>query len=116
MQLADELRELREQRSLTLRALSEGTGISNAYLNQLEHDKVREPSPNILAKLADFYEVPYIRLMELAGYAVPPHSLDSGGRAQGPQVEGLIDLSFDELQQVRDFVDFLRVRRSSRSK
>lgn len=116
MQLADELRELREQRALTLRALSEGTGISNAYLNQLEHDKVREPSPNILAKLADFYEVPYVRLMELAGYAVPQHSLDYGARPQGPQVEGLTDLSFDELQQVRDFVDFLRVRRSSRSK
>jgi HTH-type transcriptional regulator, competence development regulator len=116
MQLADELRELREQRSLTLRALSEGTGISNAYLNQLEHDKVREPSPNILAKLADFYEVPYTRLMELAGYAVPQHSFDSDARPPGPQVEGLTDLSFDELQQVRDFVDFLRVRRSNRSK
>jgi transcriptional regulator with XRE-family HTH domain len=116
MQLSDELRELREQRALTLRALSEGTGISNAYLNQLEHDKVREPSPNILAKLADFYEVPYARLMELAGYAAPQQALDSIGRSAGPQVEGLKDLSFDELAQVRDFVDFLRIRRSNRNK
>lgn len=116
MQLADELRELREQRGLTLRALSEGTGISNAYLNQLEHDKVREPSPNILAKLADFYEVSYVRLMELAGYAVPQQAFDSDSRTHSPQVEGLTDLSFDELQQVRDFVEFLRVRRSNRTK
>jgi HTH-type transcriptional regulator, competence development regulator len=115
MQLADELRGLREERSLTLRALSEGTGISNAYLNQLEHDKVKEPSPNILAKLASFYEVPYTRLMELAGYAIPNRS-DSSASPSGPHVEGLKELNFDELQQVRDFVEFLRIRKSNRNK
>jgi transcriptional regulator with XRE-family HTH domain len=115
MQLADELRELREQRGLTLRTLSEGTGISNAYLNQLENDKVKEPSPNILAKLADFYKISYMRLMELAGYAVPKASNSVVAQA-GPQLEGLTDLGFDELQQVRDFVEFLRIRKSNRNK
>jgi|SRR6267143_277573 len=116
MSLADELRGLREQGGLTLRALSEGTGISNAYLNQLEHDKVKEPSPNILAKLASFYEVPYTRLMELAGYAIPNQRSDSTASPSGPHVEGLKDLNFDELQQVRDFVEFLRIRKSNRNK
>jgi HTH-type transcriptional regulator, competence development regulator len=115
MQLADELRELRERRGLTLRVLSEGTGISNAYLNQLENDKVKEPSPNILAKLADFYEISYTRLMELAGYAVPKQS-NSMASSTSPQLEGLTDLGFDELQQVRDFVEFLRIRKSNRNK
>ena len=56
---------------MTLRAVEEVTGISNAYLSQLEHGRIKTPAPQNLYKLAELYRVPYELLMELAGYPVP---------------------------------------------
>ena len=53
---------------MTLRAVEEETGISNAYLSQLENGAVKRPRPHILHTLADFYVVPYEDLMSAAGY------------------------------------------------
>ena len=61
----------RNKLGLTLRAVEEETGVSNAYLSQLEHGKIKTPAPQNLYKLAEVYRVPYELLMELAGYPVP---------------------------------------------
>src|SRR5437763_4346708 len=66
--LGTELRAVRELRRLSLREVEEATGISNAYLSQLENDKIKKPSPHFLHKLAGLYDVPYDVLMESAGY------------------------------------------------
>ena len=66
--LGKELSKLRELRGKTLRAIEEETGISNAYLSQLETGRVEKPRPNILHKLAGYYGVPYENLMAAAGY------------------------------------------------
>jgi HTH-type transcriptional regulator, competence development regulator len=63
------LREARELKNLTLRAVEQAVGISNAYLSQLENDKIKKPSPFFLHKLAKLYELSYERLMAAAGYA-----------------------------------------------
>ena len=39
------LKMARELRKLSLREVEEATGISNAYLSQLENDKIKKPSP-----------------------------------------------------------------------
>jgi len=60
-----------------LREVEEASGVSNAYLSQLETGKISKPSPHILHKLAAVYGVPYEVLMEKAGYisrSVPPGS------------------------------------------
>jgi transcriptional regulator with XRE-family HTH domain len=116
MELSSELKRLRESRGLTLRELAEGTGISNAYLNQLENDRIKEPSPNIIAKISKFYGVSYQRLMKLAGYAVPGQSGNGTSQHGAAKIEGLKDLTSDDLDQVRDFVDFLRLKRMRRDK
>ena len=54
----------------TLRYVAANSGVSNAYISQLEHDKIKVPSPKILAALADFYKIPYTSLMKAAGYRV----------------------------------------------
>ena len=113
MELSSKLKVLREDRGLTLRELSEGTGISNAYLNQLENDKIKEPSPNIIAKLSEFYGVPYNKLMHLAGYIVPGQP---EGQNKFPHLEGLKDLTPDDFEQVRDFVEFLRLKKARRKR
>jgi HTH-type transcriptional regulator, competence development regulator len=66
--LAKYLREIRTVQGKSLRAVEEATGISNAYLSQLERGEATKPSPDKLHALAKFYEISYTDLMRAAGY------------------------------------------------
>lgn len=66
--LARKLTLLRKLRGETLRAVEAKTGISNAYLSQMENGKVEKPRPHVLHKLAEYYGVRYEGLMTAAGY------------------------------------------------
>ena len=66
--LGEYLRNLRLARKLSLREVEDASGVSNAYLSQLEQGKITKPSPHFLHKLAGCYVVPYETLMEKAGY------------------------------------------------
>jgi len=106
--LGEELARLRKLKGWTLREVEDRTnkGVSNSYLNQLENDNVKEPSPNVLFQLAKVYGASYPRLMKLAGYVVP-----AGSRAPGAQASvafNALDLSEAEEKEVLDFVEFLR--------
>ncbi len=68
MSLASVLEFARKKKGLSLRKVETLTGISNAYIHQLEKSKRRPPRPQILAKLAEVYEVSLMELMEKAGY------------------------------------------------
>lgn len=66
--LAKKLTLLRKLRGETLRTVEAKTGISNAYLSQMENGKVEKPRPHVLHKLAEYYGVRYEDLMAAAGY------------------------------------------------
>lgn len=106
------LRLAREQRGLTLRAGEGATGISNAYLSQLESGKIRQPSPLVLHKLAELYEVPYALLLELAGYPAPTTEATAGT----PMIvdSRLGPINPDEETALKEYLAFLRSRRTSR--
>lgn len=76
-ELGVELRRLRELKGdargkdVSLRDVERETGISNAYLSQLEQGQTSNPSAQNLYKLAKFYEVPYESLLVAAGYTTP---------------------------------------------
>lgn len=65
--LGKTLKEVRELVPFTLRQVEEATGISNAYLSQLENDKIKKPSANVLYKLSAIYNVPLNVLLGAAG-------------------------------------------------
>lgn len=72
--LGDYLRKLRGKESL--REVSEriNGGLSHSYISDLEKGVSRrgkpiKPSPEALKTLAEAYNVPYSKLMSLAGYA-----------------------------------------------
>lgn len=77
--LGNTLRELRDIQRFTLRQVEEATGISNAYLSQLENDKIAKPSANVLYKLSNIYNVELNTLLAAAGIIekqdAPPHRL-----------------------------------------
>ena len=64
--LAKYLKNLRGK--MSIRHVAEKTGISNAYLSQIEGGKRDNPHPDVLKKLAKFYEIPVIEFLKMAGY------------------------------------------------
>lgn len=65
--LGKTLKDSRELIPLTLRQVEQAIGISNAYLSQLENDKIRQPSANVLYKLANLYNIELDSLLAAAG-------------------------------------------------
>ncbi|TKB95753.1 helix-turn-helix domain-containing protein [Pedobacter cryophilus] len=61
------LKDAREQASFTLKQVEEATGISNAYLSQVENEKIKKPSANVLHKLATAYNIELEVLLGAAG-------------------------------------------------
>jgi transcriptional regulator with XRE-family HTH domain len=108
------LRVARKQRNLSLRSVEDATGVSNAYLSQLEHGRIRQPSPVILHKLAELYGIPYTEIMQKAGYPVPPPSVD-GGRATRSFAR-FADVTPDEERALAEYLEFLRTRHGPRSR
>lgn len=107
--LARELRRLRELKECSLRDVEEATGISNAYVSQLERGEATGPSPHKLYKLAEFYDTSYEALMRAAGYIRE----DGGGEEKKPGPFEMqlmsMDLDEDEKDMVVDFVkSFIR--------
>jgi transcriptional regulator with XRE-family HTH domain len=108
--LGDRLREVRQIRGLSLKAVAEPADISIAYLQKLEGGDVQQPSPHVLHRLGLVLEVPYATLMELAGYVVPgregvlaantfDHALSSS------------DLTEEERRAVAAYIALLRQQR-----
>ena len=106
--LGEHLRSIRNERKLTLRDVELETGISNAYLSQIENGKISRPSPEVLHKLSEFYSLSYENLMQLAGYPTI---------SSAPQIVAFrtssktIELTKEEEKELLDYLRFLRSRR-----
>jgi transcriptional regulator with XRE-family HTH domain len=110
--LAETLRNVRGIKGAKLRDVEKATGISNAYLSQLETGKAENPSPHVLYKLAQYYGVPYKSLMEAAGYLVdekPGAKKQRPGAIQAALMSA--ELTADEEAKVAEFIKFLRSQR-----
>jgi len=105
--LGNTLRELREIQMLTLRQVEVATGISNAYLSQLENDKIAKPSANTLYKLSNIYNVELDTLLSSAGIiekqAAPPHKLLKSVAFSANTL-----LTKDEEDALLEYLNFLR--------
>lgn len=115
MTMGQVLKSARELRGLSLRRLEKLTGISNAYLSQLENDYVKEPSPHILHKLARVYEVPYRELLLLAGYLRHDGDSDFAHSATHFLFHAIKPEEFTpgERSALIEFAKFLRSKRES---
>lgn len=103
------LKTVREDKGLTLRSVENSTGISNAYLSQLEGDKIKQPSPIMLHKLGEVYGVSYATLLGLAGYPVP--GADKSTSKRSSLAARIGHVSNDEEDALVEYLEFLRARR-----
>jgi transcriptional regulator with XRE-family HTH domain len=101
------LRSAREATGLSLREVERESGVSNAYLSQLESGRIKEPSPNLLFRLSEFYQVDYDVVMRLAGYPSAKSKEDGQTEAFGR----LGPVTPAEVDQLSEYLAFLRRRR-----
>lgn len=111
-ELSEALKALRSAKGLSLRQVEKKTGISNAYLSQLENGKIEQPSPHVLHSLAEVYDTPYEGLMKLAGYL----QKRKGERVRENVMEDVAfsaikDLTEEERDAVLEYISFLRTQR-----
>lgn len=106
MRLGELLKAIRKLRGYTLLAVETETGISNAYLSQMENNKIKTPSAGFLFKLAKLYDVHYEVLMKAAGYIETTE--DVSNRLLGLAFSKTGSLSPEEVEHVSQFVSFLR--------
>lgn len=68
MYFYNQLKDIRKQKGFTIREVAHRSGVSAAYISQLENGNRGIPSPDIIQKLSDGLNVSYTELMKAAGY------------------------------------------------
>lgn len=106
--LGSVLRQARDLKKITLRAAETLTGISNAYLSQLENDKIKKPSADILHKLAIAYKIDFNYLLQIAGLVEKPTTENV---SFGNFVFSKENLTKDEEEELLQYLQFMRDRK-----
>jgi transcriptional regulator with XRE-family HTH domain len=109
--LGEYLRNLRVSRKMSLREVEDASGVSNAYLSQLEQGKITKPSPHFLHKLAGCYVVPYETLMAKAGYISreEPETTKASKQRRGQLAPSALgELTHSEEEELLKFLAFIR--------
>ena len=99
---------------MTLRQVEQITNkeVSNAYLSQIENDRIKQPSPNVLYALAEIYKIDYEKLMEMARHITP-----TKGRAEGQKHGRLAtfaehNLTPEEEAELIEYLKWIRTRKT----
>jgi HTH-type transcriptional regulator, competence development regulator len=106
------LRQAREVRQLSAGDAARAARISPAYLNRLENDAVKKPSPQVLHQLSEALAVPYADLLSLSGYRLPAEPERDTSRSIGAAL--FSDLSDDEREELLEYLAWYRARNRSR--
>lgn len=108
------LKKLRVEQGYTIRQVEMKTGISNAYLSQIENGKRNIPTAQILQKLAPVYGVETTELLTVAGYIDKVEESDASKQPETimfNHLDGFDDLDSEEqqriIQQLEEQAEFL---------
>lgn len=109
-ELGTYVREKRIEKGLSIRRLAELADISHTEVKRIEDGIRKQTSPQILRSIAYALGVPYEDLMAVAGYIDEPVA-DSNGGTVASGIKDTDDLSQDEIEQVNQYIAFLKSRR-----
>jgi HTH-type transcriptional regulator, competence development regulator len=106
------LRQARDVRQLSAGDAARAASISPAYLNRLENDAVKKPSPHVLHRLSEALTVPYADLLRLSGYRLP----DGPNRNVQQNVRSALfaDLTDEEQEELLEYLAWYRARKRSK--
>ncbi|MGY3147735.1 transcriptional regulator with XRE-family HTH domain [Bradyrhizobium sp. USDA 3397] len=110
--LGQYLASIRLDRKMSLRDVEEATSkqVSNAYLSQIENDKIKQPSPNILHALAELYAINFENLMGMAGYISSSKRADTERHGRVATFAEH-NLTADEETEMLQYLQFMRTRK-----
>jgi HTH-type transcriptional regulator, competence development regulator len=108
--LGETLKKSRINFGLTLRQIEDASGISNAYLSQLENDKIKKPSANILYKLSDLYKIELNDLLIAAGIIenVAKHTSKKKSDLTQMISTSVGGLNSQQKKNVLEYIDFIK--------
>ncbi len=104
------IRAARSAHDLSLQQVAERAGCSQGYVHKLEMDRVRTPSPRVLAGLAEALGLSYDELMKAADYqptattATPPAMPGAIKRYSNAHIVTLLEEIQTELRQVHELL------------
>lgn len=106
------LRQARELQQKSISIVAKEAEISTAYLQKLEVNDVRQPSPNVLHSLSSVLNIDYGELMRLASYTVPNES-DTQKRCRNELTHALSseELTEEEANELAEYLMWYRTRR-----
>jgi len=84
--IGEYIKKIREEKNLSLNQLALYSGVSAAHLSRIERG-LREPSPEILRKIAAALKVSYEELMKVAGYLDEKSTITTVTDLENRQVE-----------------------------
>ena len=110
--LSTELSRARASSRRSLEAVAGPARISATYLQKLERGRVESPSPRVLARLAGVLGVPYLNLMQAAGYLDAAEAAQAASRPPTPHPLQDAGLNAAEWRALAEFIKALKARRS----
>ena len=111
--LGDRIRERRKAQRASLETVGAAAHISGPYVLKLERGEVNSPSPRVLARIARALNIPYLELMELAGYLDEEDLAALRGRTPRPHPLAGQSLSPEEWRRVGQYISDLVARRGT---
>jgi transcriptional regulator with XRE-family HTH domain len=109
--LGDILKQARESRGLSLRAVGRATGIHNAHLSQIENNIITRPEMAMLWELAALYELDYAELLTFAGYGDGEESSGRQRRRMSVAMRAMGDLTPKQQDDALRYMAELRTTR-----
>lgn len=111
--LGTRLRHVREQAGWSLRDLEQRSGLKSGYLSQLEQGKITHPSPSLLRRVAEAYQLRFQDVLVWAGYASEETAIPPNQAAALSTVSALGDPSKEELATLKAIVEVLQRSRQA---
>lgn len=119
----ERLRNLRSERDITLKQMSEAVGVSAAYLSALEHGRKGRPSWYLVQRIIAFFNIIWDdaeELVKLANISHPRIAIDTAGLS--PQAtalanqlaENVRELKPDELERIAAILEQASARAKAR--
>ncbi len=108
--LGEVLKKSRKNIGLTLRQIEDVSGISNAYLSQLENDKIKKPSANILYRISKIYKVELNDLLYAAGIIeeAPVQNQDENQEFIQKIASSADELNESQKERVLEYLRFIK--------
>lgn len=108
MDLGQYISAQRVARRISMRKLAELANLSHTEIYRLENGERKHPSPCVLRSIAFALNSNYNELMKIAGY------LDDYSPTEGDAQSKIdcSDLSKNEIEEVKGFIEYLRYKRT----